>query len=140
MLVELSTMAEIEASYDVMNELRSALSLDEFKLKVEACQERGGYRLFAWQIDNELTACCGVMPMPTLYYTDCLWVADLVVLEKLRGRGIGRHLLKGVEEWARAEGYQEVALSSGVHRQAAHRFYQEKAAYELVSYQFQKKL
>lgn len=140
MLVELTTAAEIEASYIVMKELRTGLSLEEYKAKVRECQEHGDYRVFAWEIGKELVACCGVMTMTTLYYTDCLWIADLVVLSERRGQGIGNKLLSAVESWAKTNNYQEVALSSGIQRKAAHRFYLEKGNYELVSYQFQKKL
>nr|WP_245249290.1 GNAT family N-acetyltransferase [Vagococcus allomyrinae] len=120
--------------------MRQSLSLKEFIEKVADCRRRGNYRLFAWEVGGQYVACCGVMPMPTLYYTDCLWVAELVVMEKVRGQGIGGQLLATVEKWAKEQGYQEMALSSGIQRKAAHRFYQEKAAYHLVSYQFQKKI
>lgn len=138
MLVELKSEQELEAGYDVVKELRQTLSVAEFKEKVADCQRRGNYRLFAWEVGGQYVACCGVMPMPTLYYTDCLWVAELVVTEAVRGQGIGGQFLRDMEEWAKAQGYQEMALSSGIQRKEG--FYQEKADYQLVSHQFQKKL
>lgn len=140
MLIELKSEQEIELAYEVIKELRQNLSLAEYKEKVADCQKRGHYQLFAWEEEDEWLACCGVMPMPTLYYTDCLWIADLVVAEKARGQGIGSQCLAAIEQWAKEAGYQEVALSSGVQRKEAHRFYQEKGAYQLVSYQFKKEL
>lgn len=140
MLVELKSDQELGLGYEVVKELRQALTLAEFTEKVTDCQRRGKYRLFAWEVEGKLVACCGVMPMPTLYYTDCLWVAELIVREGVRGQGIGGQFLRIMEKWAKAEGYQEMALSSGIQRTEAHRFYQEKADYQLVSHQFQKKL
>ena len=44
----------------------------------------------------------------------------------LRGRGrrgVGHALLDEAEQWASAQGYNEVRLRSGVHREEAHEFY-----------------
>lgn len=82
MLVELTTEQELAAGYEVVKELRKSLNLKGFIEKVADCRRRGNYRLFAWEVAGQYVACCGVMPMPTLYYTDCLWVAELVVRER----------------------------------------------------------
>lgn len=49
---------------------------------------------------------------------------------------MGKSLLSFVHEWARNNNFESVALSSGLQRTEAHRFYEEKMAYDKVSYVF----
>ncbi|HET7482051.1 MAG TPA: GNAT family N-acetyltransferase, partial [Actinomycetota bacterium] len=57
-----------------------------------------------------------------------------------RSRGYGLELLRHIEDLARREGCETVALSSGLQRADAHRFYLDKAGFEKVSYTFKKTL
>ena len=50
-------------------------------------------------------------------------ISALVVDEGARGSGVGAALLKGAEQMARAAGCAHMELSSGLKREAAHRFY-----------------
>ncbi|PAD34157.1 GNAT family N-acetyltransferase [Terribacillus saccharophilus] len=50
-------------------------------------------------------------------------IGGLVVDKHYRKRGIGAHLMKKCEEWARLKGYQEIRLRSGSQRVDAHNFY-----------------
>ncbi len=52
-----------------------------------------------------------------------LYVDDLVTDEALRSRGIGRALLKFLQDIAKREKCGSVALDSGTQRQRAHQFY-----------------
>lgn len=78
--------------------------------------------------------------MITLYYGRFVWVCDLVTDNNKRSNGYGDKLLSYVHEWAKENGYQSVALSSGLQRTDAHRFYEEKMGYDKVSYVFKKNL
>jgi GNAT superfamily N-acetyltransferase len=50
-------------------------------------------------------------------------IAAIVVHEDLRRLGLGSHLLKIAEDWARHHGMKEVCLTSSVLRENAHNFY-----------------
>lgn len=50
-------------------------------------------------------------------------VAELIVEERFRGRGIGATLLRTAETWAREMGFDGVRVNSNVVRERAHRFY-----------------
>jgi GNAT superfamily N-acetyltransferase len=50
-------------------------------------------------------------------------VQALVIARAHQGRGLGASLLRHTVAWAFARGYPRVRLRSGVHREAAHRFY-----------------
>lgn len=51
-------------------------------------------------------------------------VQALVVRDSLRGQGLGRRLMALAEDWAAAQGYRHVSLSSRTGRDGAHAFYQ----------------
>lgn len=57
------------------------------------------------------------------YTTQEAWVADLVVTEAHRARGIGRVLMEAVFREAVTRKAHRVRLESGHHRERAHRFY-----------------
>jgi len=68
-------------------------------------------------------------------------IGGLVVDTGARRQGIGRSLMMQAEAWARAHGYSEVRLRSGLHRAEAHEFYRS-IGYELAktSHMFRKAL
>jgi GNAT superfamily N-acetyltransferase len=67
------------------------------------------------------------------------WLTTLVVLEDARGAGIGSALVRHVEQWAAGKGAQRLSVTSGIHRQATHEFY-EKRDYERTGLRFTKRL
>jgi GNAT superfamily N-acetyltransferase len=123
-----------------MNELRTHLiDISEYENILEEMR-RGGYRMFAVVEDDEYVALAGIAIRTNFYYGRFLYVYDLITSEKVRSRGHGKLLLEHLEELARLDGCQTIALSSGVQRSDAHRFYEDKMGYDRVSYVFKKTL
>jgi len=89
---------------------------------------------------GEIVAVMGFKPMITLYYGRFVMVYDLVTDKDKRSNGYGEKLLAYVHEWAKEKAYESVALSSGLQRIDAHRFYEEKMDYDKVSNVFKKLL
>ena len=54
--------------------------------------------------------------------------------------GYGEKLLSYIHKWANENKYESVALSSGLQRTDAHRFYENKMGYDKVSYVFKASL
>lgn len=140
LIKEMKTKEQWLDAYQIMKELRSHLDEKEYLALVEEAQRKDMYRLFALYEGNEIVAVTGFKPMITLYYGRFVWVCDLVTSEQHRSKGHGEKLLSFVEGWAIENGYGTVALSSGIAKAEAHRFYQEKMAYDQVSYVFKKVL
>ncbi|WP_100489263.1 GNAT family N-acetyltransferase [Sporolactobacillus pectinivorans] len=137
---ELKNEDEWRDVFPVVHQLRTQLDETTYlKLVHEACHHED-YHLFALYAQQEPVSIVGFMPMTTLYYGRSIWVCDLVTDEAERSRGYGGKLLDFVQSWSREHGYAVIALSSGLQRKEAHRFYQEKAGYDKVSYVFKKKL
>lgn len=134
---ELHSVKEIIEAFPVMNQLRTHLSQQTYLELVKEAQTKDQYKLAALYDNGQIAAVTGFKPMITLYYGRFVWVCDLVTEEKSRSKGYGEKLLTYVHEWARKNQYESVALSSGLQRTEAHRFYEEKMDYGKVSYVFQ---
>ncbi|RWZ54600.1 GNAT family N-acetyltransferase [Halobacillus fulvus] len=137
---ELTTKEEWLQAFPVMRQLRSHLEEAEYVMLVEEAQEVDRYRMFALLDSEEIVAVTGIKPMTTLYYGRFVWVCDLVTDQNHRSKGYGEKLLDYVHDWAQENGFGSVALSSGLQRTDAHRFYMDKMEYDQVSFVFRKKL
>lgn len=137
---ELQSQKEILEAFPMMNQLRTHLDEKAYLDLVTEAREKDMYRLFALYDQGEIVAVTGFKPMITLYYGRFVWICDLVTDKNKRSNGYGEKLLAYVHEWAKENAYESVALSSGLQRTDAHRFYEEKMDYEKVSYVFKKAL
>ncbi|WP_078593075.1 GNAT family N-acetyltransferase [Evansella clarkii] len=133
---ELSDRHEILEAFQVMRQLRSHLDEASYLELVTEAKENAGYVMYGLFTDGELAAVTGFQPMTTLYYGRFIWICDLVTDSAKRSEGYGEKLLSFVHDWARNNNFESVALSSGLQRTAAHRFYEEKMSYDKVSYVF----
>ncbi len=136
---ELKTVEEWKLAFPVMKQLRTHLSLEEFVALVTDMQPQG-YRMFALIDNGMVAAVTGVAQQLNLYYGNHMYVYDLVTDETGRSKGYGEKLLSYIHELGRELGCGLVALSSGLQRVDAHRFYEEKMGYERKSYAFVKGL
>lgn len=139
-IYELTSQAEILKAYPIMHQLRTHLDEKAYLDLVMEAKEKDRYRLFALSNQEEIVAMIGFKPMITLYYGRFIWVCDLVVDQHQRSNGYGEKLLSYVEDWAIDNQYENIALSSGLQRTDAHRFYEEKVSYDRASYVFKKTL
>lgn len=137
---ELQSEKEILEAFPLMNQLRTHLNEARYLNLVIEAREKDMYRLVALYDQGEIVAVTGFKPMITLYYGRFVWVCDLVTDSNKRSSGYGERLLSYVHEWAKENDYESVALSSGLKRIDAHRFYEEKMGYDKVSYVFKKAL
>lgn len=137
---ELQFEAEILQAFPIMSQLRTHLDETTYIDLVMEARAKDMYRLFALYDQEEIVAVTGFKPMITLYYGRFVWVCDLVTDSNKRSNGYGEQLLSYVHQWAKANNYESVALSSGLKRTDAHRFYEERMHYDKVSYVFKKSL
>ncbi|MCD7034781.1 GNAT family N-acetyltransferase [Metabacillus sp. GX 13764] len=134
----LATEKEWLEAFGVLQQLRPHLTEETFLELVRLAEEKEGYRISVLRADGKIVSVIGYMPMITLYYGRFIWVCDLVTDADERSKGYGEELLAAIEEGAKAEGYDGIALSSGLQRKDAHRFYEEKMNFEKASYAFKK--
>lgn len=137
---ELQSRNEIMEAFPVLRQLRTHLNEGSYLELVSEAQEKEGYKMFALFDDNDIVAVIGFQPMITLYYGRFIWVCDLVTDANKRLEGYGEKLLSYTHKWAIENKYESVALSSGLQRTDAHRFYENKMDYSKVSYVFKASL
>ena len=140
MIKELLSKDEILEAFPVMQQLRTHLDEQTYLDLVLEAQEKDSYRMYALLNDQKIVAVVGFKPMITLYYGRFVWVCDLVTDMNNRSKGYGEQLLTYVHKWAEENKYEQVALSSGLQRKDAHRFYENRMGYDKVSYVFKKPL
>lgn len=136
---ELQTQEEWREAFHVMRELRGNLE-EQAYLRLLASMVKEGYRLFALRDSGVIVSLAGIAILTNLSYGRYVWVYDLVTTSSVRSSGYGSRLLKFIEEFAHRENCQVIALSSGLERADAHRFYQKHMDYDKTSYVFKKAL
>jgi GNAT superfamily N-acetyltransferase len=121
-IIKLATsVVEIEQCFPVMSQLRSHLSADDFVQQVQT-QMKTGYQL-AYIHDAQVVGVAGFEISTNLAWGKYLYVADLVVDDRVRSQGYGEVLFIWLIKYAQKHDCQEFHLDSGVQRFAAHRFY-----------------
>jgi GNAT superfamily N-acetyltransferase len=117
-------------------------SAEEVSSRLEALSATPGHAFFVADPRSQpLTGWIHVYGVQTLVSTPYAEIGGIVVEQTVRRRGVGQAILRAAEEWATANGFPEVRLRSGVHREEAHLFY-ERVGYERsrASYMFRRKL
>ncbi|MCC4721857.1 GNAT family N-acetyltransferase [Salinicoccus sp. RF5] len=137
---ELNTEEEFRSAFPIMQQLRTHLDEEQYINLVKEAKEVDNYLMYALFDNEKIVAVCGFKPMITLYYGRFVWVCDLVTDSAIRSKGHGKQLLDFIHEWAKKNNYESVALSSGLARKEAHKFYEKKMDYDKVSYVFKKNL
>ncbi|WP_306303216.1 GNAT family N-acetyltransferase [Amphibacillus sediminis] len=132
----LNTDEELIQAFPIMQQLRPQLNQSSYLSLVKDAQKLERYQLHGLIKHNSLIALVGFKPMVTLYYGHFVWVCDLITDHHYRSQGFGEQLLNYVHNWADQNGYSSVALSSGLNRTDAHRFYEQKMTYTKASYVF----
>lgn len=118
--------AEIGRCFPVMAQLRPALSLDEFIVRVQRQREDFDYQLAFLEAENEIVAVAGFRICENLAWGRFLYVDDLVTSETERSQGYGELLFDWLAQNAARENCVQLHLDSGVQRFEAHRFYLKK--------------
>lgn len=137
-VIQLQRNHEYQEAYPLMHELRTNLSEKEFYGLLEEMQTKG-YKLFAIKDKDTLVCLAGAAVQSNLYYGKHLWIYDLVTKIEHRSKNYGTKMLLFLEGFAKENGCRNIALSSGLQRELAHKFY-ERADYQKASYVFKKQL
>ncbi|MBL4930376.1 GNAT family N-acetyltransferase [Clostridium paridis] len=134
---EILNKEEMLKAFKVMKQLRPHLDEKEY-FKLTEDMKKEGYKLFGLFIEEKIVAITGFIKLTNLYYGKHVWVYDLVTDENERSKKYGETLLSYVAKWAKENDCKVVALSSGLQRVEAHRFYEEKMCFDKTSYTFKK--
>ena len=131
------TEPELKQIFPIINQLRPHLNFEEY---FKIVKNMPAYQIFCLFKNEEVVSYIGFAKMLNLYYGNHIWVYDLVTDKTKQGQGYGKILLSYVEKYAKDNKLSCIALSSGLERTNAHKFYEKSMGYEKVSYVFKKKL
>jgi len=136
---ELTTENEWRAAFPVLSQLREHLTEDRYLDYLREMRDEG-YRLFAVFKGDDIVAIAGVVIRTNFYNGRHLFVFDLVTDADHRSEGHGEQLMQFLEEWARDRNCESMTLESGLWRDDAHRFYEERLDMDRYCYTFKKEL
>jgi GNAT superfamily N-acetyltransferase len=117
------TDTEIDATFEVMQQLRPHLQRDHYVAAMHALRASDGLELLALRDQGAVRAVATYRVMNMLYCGRLLYVDDLVTDERVRSRGYGARLMARLKQEARARDCSQIQLISNVKREGAHRFY-----------------
>ncbi len=135
----LTTYEEWIQAFPIMNQLRTELTLESYLLLLEDMR-KDGYTLYALYDNKQIVALAGISWRVNFYSERHIFVYDLVTDAAYRSCGYGEKLLRAIHQWGKENGAHYIALESGVNRNDAHRFYEERLGYEKWCYSFRKSL
>ncbi len=115
--------SELEAAWQVLVELRTHLSREDFDQALTRQREAHGYELLCAFEDDNLVGVLGLREVHTFARDKHLHVDDLVVSSNARGQGTGKRLIEYAERVARNRGMRQVFLDS---RAGAMGFYERR--------------
>ncbi|MFA5454200.1 MAG: GNAT family N-acetyltransferase [Sulfurimonas sp.] len=129
-------LMELLMAYEVVSQLRTTLTYDEFEDLIYEMR-KSEYKMIGI-IDKEmLITYAGVAIQTNLYHKRHLYVFDLVTDEKHRGEKYGAMMLEYLKDYAKMGMCENIVLSSGFQREDAHKFY-EKNGFSKKSFVFLK--
>ncbi|OHD97316.1 MAG: GNAT family N-acetyltransferase [Sulfurimonas sp. RIFCSPHIGHO2_12_FULL_36_9] len=129
-------LRELLTAYEVVSQLRTTLTYDEFEDLIYEMRSRE-YKMFGIMDGEKLITYAGVAIQTNLYHKRHLYVFDLVTDEKYRDKKYGAMMLEYLNDFAKMGMCENIVLSSGIQREDAHRFY-EKSGFAKKSFVFLK--
>jgi GNAT superfamily N-acetyltransferase len=120
------TEDEISATWPVMRQLRPHLDGAGYLALVQRLRTEQDFRLARMRADGEIVAVAGLRIGEWLHGGRYLEIEDFVTAAACRSRGHGRVFFDWIAEFARHQGCRHLRLTSGVQREAAHRFYRRQ--------------
>ena len=88
--------------------------------------ERGAAVAFVAEVDGSVVGVATAHLFASIHAEhDVAWLTTLVVAQDARHRGVGRALVAAAEEWARTHKCQRLSVTTALHRDDAHAFYDQ---------------
>jgi GNAT superfamily N-acetyltransferase len=134
-VIQLKTEQEWRQAFPVMKQLRSHLDEETF-IKLINVMKQQGYELFALIENDDIQSVAGVAIQTNLYLDKHLFIYELVTNEANRSKGYGEQMINFLIHYAKENGCKHIALESGVQREDAHRFYEQKIGMKKASFSY----
>ena len=115
---------ESNAVAALLPDLGYSASSEQVLARLLALREWPDQEAFIAELGGAVVGLCQVQGVRLLASEGYAEIQALVVASSQQRKGIGSALLQHARDWAHGRGYERVRLQSGLHREAAHRFYE----------------
>lgn len=133
---------DVEAVTDLMADLGYPTDIQSMQNRMDAMELNPSYFTFVATKEEMVVGMIGVR-LVHYYEGDgvAAQISALVTSNQYRGQGVGKELIRFVENWTKEKGLNSLHLTSGIkpERMAAHDFY-KKMGFSINGYRFVKKL
>jgi GNAT superfamily N-acetyltransferase len=132
--------ADAPALAALMTELGYPATPEQLRRRMARIAGNHDYATLVAEVDGEVVGMMG-MQRGWAYEHDrpLVRILALVVSERMRGRGVGARLVAAAEAWADERGAYAVHLTTSLHRDDAHRFY-ERLGFERTGWRYVRRM
>ena len=123
-VIRTATARDASRLAELSSVLGYAADTRTFAERVQRLQSRPEDRVFVAEIDARVVGWAHAAEQEPLEYGRRCEILGLVVDPAYRGRGVGRTLVRAVEEWAVCRQVGQVSVRSNVTRAESHPFYE----------------
>jgi predicted N-acetyltransferase YhbS len=115
-----------------------SFSLEKMRLLFQAMSNNPYHNLFVACLEDEVVGSFAIIIIPVFSHEDQYvgLLEDVVVRTDQQGQGIGKKMMLFAKSKCKQSGCYKVMLSSGLHREKAHKFY-EGLGFKKHGYSFQ---
>jgi GNAT superfamily N-acetyltransferase len=110
---------------ELATQLGYPTTLEQMRRRLAQVGRAEGHAVYVAVLDSQVVGWIHVSARPLVQVDRAAEIEGLVVDEACRGRGIGRLLIRQIEQWAREKGCDTIYVRSNIIRERAHVFYQD---------------
>jgi GNAT superfamily N-acetyltransferase len=118
------TPDDAERASVLFTELGYPGSAEEVRRRLPLVNQWPDQKVFVAEVEGAVVGICHVHGVRLLNTDGYAEIATLVVAQSCHRQGVGAELVAQAVSWAGDHGYDRVRLRTGLHREAAHRFYE----------------
>lgn len=120
-----ASIDDAEAMATLLGELGYPSTAEQVRARMMRIAQDAAYRIDVAVQENDVVGLMVLQRGWSLEHdTPFARLLALVVSERVRGAGVGAVLVRAAEAWAREQGAHALHLTTSLHREGAHRFYE----------------
>ncbi len=123
-VIRLVCVDDAERVADLATQLGYPTSLEQMRRRLAQVLQVEDHAVYVAAWDGLVVGWIHVCARPLVQVDRAAEIEGLVVDEACRGRGIGRLLVRQIEQWVREQGCGTIYVRSNIIREGAHVFYQ----------------
>jgi len=133
----LNTKAKITLAFPILIQHHKHITKESFLKCVDEILSEKNYQMIAAFIDDKMVGIAGYWVLTRFYSDKYIQVGNMVVDESYRNKGVGKEMLKFIENEGKKRGCHHFILDSRLDNKKSHDFYLREG-FEIMGYHFMK--